>query len=287
MTTPLKIEDTGAGAVAVTTPDGVPLFEYVYAPQTPANESPRPYLHPVHGPTGEVLTNIRPNDQPWHHALRLTITRVGDVNFWGGPSHRAADGYQWRDDHGAQVHRHWDRRADGVLEHTLDWCNPRTGESLLHEHRTLEVKRPDADSWSLRWRSELLNVAGRDLVLGNYHASSGLKGSHYTGLQFRGTRDLLDDHMDATIGLRSSTGATTTEAIHGKLADWVEWDTQHDMTLRRTRIRFESLRGPIPWFVRRDYPLTGFTFHCDKTVNLPKGHPLELDHRLTFSRLQS
>lgn len=279
------LEDVGPGTVAIATRDGVPLFHYVFAPQTPTNESPRPYIHPLHAPTGEVLTNFRPNDHPWHHALSLTITRVGDVNFWGGPSHREADGYKWREDHGVQVHRHWDRRDAHCLQHALDWCNPRTGESLLHERRTLEIERPDEASWSLRWHSELLNVAGRELLLGNYHASSGLAGSHYTGLQFRGTRDLLDDHGDPTVGLRSSLGAETVADLHGRRADWIEWDTQHDSTLRRTRIRFESLNGSIPWFVRRDYPLAAFAFHRDEVRRLPAGHPLELDHRLTFTRL--
>jgi hypothetical protein len=281
----LILEDVGPGTVAVATAAGVPLLHYVYAPHTPANEATRPYMHPLHGPTGEVLTNFRPNDHPWHHGLSLTLTRVGDVNFWGGPSHRAEDGYKWRDDHGAQVHRQWKRREPGCLGQALDWCNPGTGETLLHELRTIEITRHDDTAWSLRWRSELLNVAGHALELGNYHASSGLAGSHYTGLQFRGARDLLDEHRDAAVMMRAATGAETPETIHGKLADWMEWDTQHDSTLRRTRIRFESLSGAIPWFVRRDYPLAAFAPHFDATLPLPAGHPLVLDHRLTFSRL--
>jgi hypothetical protein len=285
MISPLVLADLGAGTLAVNTADGVPLFQYTYVPTTSSTESPRPYIHPLHGPTGEVLTNFRPNDHPWHHALSLTICRVGDVNFWGGPSHRAEDGYKWRDDQGSQVHRQWVRREPGHLEHTLDWVKNQDGRELLHERRLLEITRPTADNWSLRWRSELLNVSGHDLTLGNYHASSGLAGSHYTGLQFRGTRDLLDQHGDAAVTARGEDGETDPAVLHGQSADSLEWDTQHDGTLNRTRIRFEALEGAIPWFLRATLPLVAFAFHREEPYLLPAGHPLVLDHRLTFSRL--
>ena len=124
--------------VEVSTGDGVVLFRYVYVPNTPANEAPRPYAHPVRSLAGDTLTNFRPHDHPWHHALSLTITSVSGVNFWGGPSHRAADGYAWRDDHGVQVHRAWEGLSPNRLEERLDWCEPKSGRDLLHEHRVLE-----------------------------------------------------------------------------------------------------------------------------------------------------
>ena len=103
--------------VDVMTMDGALLFRYVYNPDTPIAEARRPYAHPVNSIAGDRLTNFRPNDHPWHHALSLTITRVDEVNFWGGPSYRAADGYRWREDHGVQMHVAWTALAPGEASH--------------------------------------------------------------------------------------------------------------------------------------------------------------------------
>src|SRR6185503_13810634 len=113
--------------VEIATAGGQPLWRYVYLSGAPANEAPRPYAHPIWSPAGDVLTNFRPNDHPWHHGLSLTITSVDGVNFWGGPTHQAADGYQWRHDHGTQVHRAWPSLAPERLEESLDWCEPKSG----------------------------------------------------------------------------------------------------------------------------------------------------------------
>jgi len=154
----------------------------------------------------------------------------------------------------------------------------------LHEKRTMLTARGERE-WSLRWTSELRNVSGRDLVLGHYESASGLAGSHYTGLQFRGARDLLDEHGDAQIGVTADGGRRGEAEVQGAEAAGMEWNCQHDGTLRRTRIRFENLTGPIPWFVRTKNPLAAWAFHGRATRVLPAGATLTLDHRLTFSEL--
>ena len=282
MSAGLHLEHDDPTAVNVRRADGALLWRYVFVPATPANEAPRPYAHPVCSPAGDVLTNFRPNDHPWHHGLSLTITSVGGTNFWGGPSHRAADGYQWRDDHGVQIHRAWTVCSAARLEHTLDWCEPRSGRELLHERRTI-LTTADANAWSLRWTSELLNVSGQEQPLDHYESLGGLAGSHYTGLQFRGARDLLDEHGDARIGVTAGDGRSGEAAVHGTASDWMEWHGQHDGSLRRTRIRFENLTGPAPWFVRAKHPLAAFPFHHRDPRRLPAGATLRLDHRLTFA----
>jgi len=261
---------------------GALLWRYVYAPSTLANEARRPYAHPVYSLSGDVLTNFRPNDHPWHHALSLTVTSVDGVNFWGGPTHRAEDSYRWRDDHGEQVHRSWGGLTAERIEEVLDWKDLKSGRTLLEERRWLQTS-VTGEAWSLRWTSELRNVAGRELTLGNYHANGGLVGSHYTGLQFRGARDLLDDHGDATVAITADGGLAGESEVHGAMANWMEWACQHDTSLRRTRIRFENLGGPLPWFVRRKNPVAAFAFHRETTQSLPVGDTLRLDHLLTFT----
>lgn len=70
--------------------------------------------------------------------------------------------------------------------------------------------------------------------------------------------------------------------MHGTPARWMEWHAQSDETLRRAVIRFENPGGPIPWFVRRAYPLAAFALHSDRGPDLAPGGSLAIDHRLTF-----
>ena len=283
MSATLQLRHTQDRHVEIATTAGQLLWRYTYAPETPLNESRRPYAHPICSLAGDVLTNFRPNDHPWHHALSLTLTSVDGVNFWGGPSYRAEDGYQWREDHGVQVHRSWAALQPERIEEDVEWCDAKTNAVLLRERRSLRTAMVSDVAWSLRWTSELVNASGRELSLGNYHASGGLAGSHYTGLQFRGARDLLDEHGDAAIAITAEGGRKGEAAIHGTAGRWMEWACQHDGSLRRTRIRFEAMDAPVAWFVRAKNPLAAFAFHRERAQPLAIDATLRLDHTLTFS----
>jgi len=262
------------------------LCRYVYVSEVAYKESPKPYFHPLNSLAGDTLTNFRPNDHPWHHGLACTLTDVSGINFWGGPTCRPADGYQWRDDHGEQRHLAWTKLeaagSTATLAHTLEWRTPK--EVIFREERTLDLAvNFAAQSWSLHWRGRLTNASGRALALGNPHSSGGKPGSHYTGLQFRGARELLDDHMDPTIKITAEGGLEGMEAVHGARARWMEWHGQLDESLRRVMIRFENNPGPLHWFVRRGYPLAAFPVQFDQNLPLAANAVLDLDHTLTFA----
>jgi hypothetical protein len=279
----LQLRHEEGHCVEITTDAGALLWRYVYNPDTPPGESPRPYAHPVCSLDGDVLTNFRPNDHPWHHGLSMTLTSVNGVNFWGGPSYRAVEGYQWREDHGVQRHQAWESLTPARMEEWIGWCDGKSGETMLRERRVLETTL-SRDAWSLRWSSELFNTTPHKLLLDNYHSGGGLAGSHYTGLQFRGARDLLDEHGDAAIGVIAEGGRNGETAVHGEPARWMEWACQHDTSLRRTRIRFENPSGPLPWFVRAKNPVAAFAFHREVAQPIGEGHVLRLSHLLTFTR---
>jgi len=281
----VTLHEEGSGVMEVRA-RGALLFRYVIMPGTAAKESPRPYLHPLRSLEGDTLTNFRPNDHPWHHALSFTLNQVSGVNFWGGPTCARGEGYAWRDDHGEQRHDGWlVRMAEGAtaqLAHRLSWT--RGGRVLFTEERTLDVAVDfAAKSWALRWRGKLRNVSGETLSLGNPHSQGGLAGSHYSGLQFRGARELLDDHLDPTIKVVADGGLEGVAVVHGASARWMEWHGQLDGTLHRVTIRFENLTGPLPWFVWRNYPLAAFPTEFDRNRGIAPDGLLEIDHRLTFA----
>jgi hypothetical protein len=264
------------------------LCRYVYVPTVEAKESPKPYFHPVNSLAGDTLTNFRPNDHPWHHGLCFTLNHVSGANFWGGPTCLREDGYKWRDDHGAQQHVAWTTleagAATATLAHTLEWR--RLAEVYFREARSLDITvNAAAGAWSLRWRSRLTNVSGRSLALGNPHSHGGLAGSHYTGLEFRGARELLDDHGDPTIKVVADGGLEGIPAVHGAAARWMEWHGQLDETLHRVVIRFENNSGPLHWFVRRNYPLAALPVQFDQNLEVAAGADLAVDHTLTFTAL--
>jgi hypothetical protein len=260
------------------------LLRYVYRPATPAVESPRPYMHPVCSLSGEVLTNFRPNDHPWHHGLSFTINRLDGGNFWGGPSYRAGDGYRWRSDHGVQRHVSWGDLSPSRLEQLLEWRSA-TGEFLLREQRVLSPLKISEGSWSLRWQAELENVSGRSLTVANCHSAEGLSGSHYTGLQFRGARALLDEHGDPEIALFVDGVRTKDDSINGVQARALEWHGRTDTTLRRVSVRFENNLGPLHWFSRRENPLVAAPFQYERDIALAPDEKLAIDHTIVFTDL--
>jgi hypothetical protein len=275
----------GDHAVEIHRGGGGLLLRYVFRPETSLDEAARPYAHPVRTLAGEVLTNFRPNDHRWHHGLNFTINCLSGHNFWGGGTYRKADGYQMRSDHGTQQHTAWLVQRADHLAHTLDWRVGEAGELLLQEKRALSFALLSPQAWSLRLTATLTNVSGRTLELGQYHSNQGLAGSHYSGLQFRGARELLDDHLDTTIGIFAEGGLSGEKAVHGAAAQWMEWRGQKDTTLRRVVIRFANNSGPLHWFVRRNNPLAALPFQYEQDLPLAAGAALAIDHTLTFTDL--
>ena len=262
------------------------LCRYTYVSKAELKESPRPFFHPVNSLEGDTLTNFRPNDHPWHHGLSFTLTNVSGANFWGGPTCQRDDGYKFRDDHGVQQHVAWTKLeaagSTATLAHSLEW--KRGARTYFIEQRSIAIAVDVAKNrWSLRWRAQLENVSGGELSLGNPHSFGGLAGSHYTGLAFRGARELLDDHMDPRIKIVAEGGLEGDKSVHGAAARWMEWHGQLDESLHRVTLRFENNSGPLRWFVRRGYPLAAFPVQFDQNLALAANATLEIDHTLTFS----
>jgi hypothetical protein len=283
MSSDFELVRDGESAVEIHRRGGGLLLRYIHHPDTPSDESPRPYAHPVCTLAGEVLTNFRPNDHRWHHGLSFTINSVSGHNFWGGGTYRRPDGYQWRNDHGTQRHVAWREQRGDHLSHTLEWRASGRGELLLQESRALAFTLVSPQAWSLRWTATLKNVSERTLEFGQYFSNEGLVGSHYTGLQFRGARDLLDDHGDQTIGIFADGGLNGEASVHGAAANWMEWRGQKDGSQRRVSLRFANSGGPLRWFVRRNNPLAALPFQFEQNLSLASGDSFTIDHRLTFA----
>jgi hypothetical protein len=188
----MHFEDDGASRLLLRAADAeTVLAEYVYAPDEPTLESPRPYAL-LRSTGGTDVTAYRPDDHVWHKGLSLALPVVGGENFWGGPTYVHGEGYVQLDNNGAQVHRGfaalaWDGGGAGTdarIREAVDWI-AQDGRLVLTEQRTLHARRLDAATWSLSWRSVLRNETEHALGFGS-PTSKGRENAGYAGIFWRG-----------------------------------------------------------------------------------------------------
>jgi hypothetical protein len=169
--------------------DGAELFRYVYRPDDPPLESPRPYLHPVRTLAGEMVTGWRPPDHPWHKGISWALPNAGPENFWGGPTYRRGDGYVQLDNNGRTRHDGFaalDTRGEQArLAERLTWVTA-AGQTLFTERRRITATvRPGRSAWVLGFGTVMRNVSGRTVAIGS-PTTEGRENAGYGGLFWRG-----------------------------------------------------------------------------------------------------
>lgn len=281
----IVIENVRDHAVALSI-GGTEILTYEYQPDTDARSCPRPFVHPLRTLAGDVVTNLRPADHPWHVGLSMTLTSVDGINFWGGQTYSAEEGkYIQLPNVGAQVHRDWiSQESDETtctLVESLDWVGP-NGERLLHETRTLTATdvKPELEMWRLIWDSALTNVSGRQLRHESYSSGQGLQGSGYTGLFLRMSRGFRRTPKNAFQGslppewddYHDGTAAIAEEEINGHPGSRLAYQGVFDTSLRGGLLILEDLtREPgydHHWFHRPQLPALAFStaFNSGMTI---------------------
>lgn len=224
------------------------LLRYVYRPDEPQLESPRPYLHPLRTLDGRLVSLYRPHDHVWHKGIAWSLPNVGTENFWGGTTYRRDRGYEQLDNNGAMVHRGFasidtsDKGID-VVEH-LDWVT-RSGDVWFTEVRSLGVGLT-ADAWVLTWSTAFTNVSGRPVTIGS-PTTEGRDNAGYGGLFWRGPRSF-------TGGTVRMAGVQGGDELMGRRGRWMGFTGRFDGTGEHATIVFvdhaDNGREPTKWFVR-------------------------------------
>ncbi len=277
-----------------------PLFEYTYRPATKAIYCPRPFIHPLHTLAGDVVTNSRPTDHPWHNGISLTLTDVNGMNFWGGGTYRrAAAAYGEYDNMGRQDHIAW--VADGPIEgghawvESLKWIGPK-GEHVFTEERTLSVRDVDAATgfWRLGWKSRLTNTAGEDLAINSYCSGEGLEGSGYTGLFMRLSRGFTpvpayimdpdvkwDDCHDGTKDINA------TDDLNGHAGNRVAFQGVFDTSLNGGLLLCEDVTSQPNyqhhWFYRPHMPCLAFSTAFHEPLKITIGAEQVFEHTISIA----
>jgi hypothetical protein len=138
----LKQSDQAIEAVV----GGKPFFSYRY--QTKDPEVPRPYFHPLVGPSGKVITQMGevPGKRVAHfHHTALWIAHQN----WSVEGEEVCDNWQIGKTRSRIEHVQFDAVASGAagrFVERLDWRNVKGDKTLLEEVRTVAVPRRPADS---------------------------------------------------------------------------------------------------------------------------------------------
>lgn len=285
-----------AGRSKEATWNGRPLFKYHYVnDDVPIDEVPKPFFHPLRTLGGSVVTIGRPNDHPWHKGLGMTLTEVGETNFWGGGSYRPNAGYIWISNHGRQRHLRWletqcgDR--SGSMSHEIAW-ETGDGRLLLHERRRLVFAVNAVESyWTLDYGMDIRNATAGPLALGTYESAYGLAGSFYTGLFWRIPREFLDylNFRDRTTKgtMHCEAGFDSEEKIHGSSGRWVALTGSVDDVLQPVTLAMIDRSRPdmsAPRvFIRKQQVGVALPFQGKESRRLEPGESLQLSYRLVFA----
>lgn len=281
-----RMRENHQGTELAISVNGSEIATYVYRPDTPRAESPKPYLFPLRTLSGAPLGVFRPWDHRWHKGLQMTWSHLSGQNFWGGPSFEAdaaGHGYVWRDNNGSQVHRGFDGLdADGTtatVTERLEWLTS-TDEVWLAERRTLSFHSADLDRgiWALDFDTVLTNTHTETLEMGS-PTTHGRPNAGYTGLFWRGPR--------AFTGAPIIADGAEGERVMGSRGSWAAISGEHDeIDGGATVLAFagsSSADVPLKWFCRSD------PFAClnpspafDQEIKLEPGQLLELRHRFVF-----
>ncbi|MGW4799981.1 DUF6807 domain-containing protein [Nonomuraea sp. NPDC004297] len=278
----LAVGDEGT-SLTVTAGD-VEIARYVYRPDAPDAEAPKPYLHPIRSLSGAPLSVSRPWDHRWHKGLQMTWAHVSGQNFWGGPTFSVERDYHWEDNLGHMRHTGFTGlSSDGdrvTVEEDLHWVSAQ-GEHWVSERRRQVFHGVDAERglWALDFGTTLRNVRGTTLDFGS-PTTHGRPMAGYAGFFWRGPRSW-------TGGTIIAAGGGGGEEMMGEQAPWLAMVGQHDEidgggTVLAVAGR-SSASVPIKWFVRNSaFAVISPSPSFDEEIALADGETLELTHRYVF-----
>lgn len=269
--------------------DDVEIARYVYMPELPDVESPKPYLHPVRTLGGASVSSFRPGDHPWHKGIQMTLSAVSGQNFWGGPSYHDGE-YRLLDNIGRVVHNGFDAldvTAEQVLfVENLSWVTA-GGERWIAERRTVRFHGVDVGRgvWMLDHQSEFVNVRGVPLVLGS-PTTQGRPSAGYSGLFWRGARSFAGGEIIAADG-RVGDSAGSDDAM-GSSSAWLAVTARHDGACGGATVLVfagsSTAAIPLAWFVRTDpYAAIAPSPSFASEVVIADGEALTLRHRIAVA----
>jgi hypothetical protein len=265
--------------------DGVTLLRYVYQPDVPRVEVPKPYFHPLRTLSGEQVTHYRPHDHRWHTGLSMTMSVLSGMNFWGGNTYVRDKGYMLLNDQGRIDHQrfaHMEAEGDHFrLDEEVLW-KPDEEKIWLRETRQIavtEINRAEG-YWILSFSSAFHNVSGQTMSFGS-PTTNGRPLAGYGSLFWRGPREFTGGRLVAP-DVRE-----TALDYMGAALPWLAYVGAHDNSDKQSTLLFiddpTNPRYPNKWFVRTEpYACASFSFMFDETYELAHDARFSLSYRVAI-----
>ncbi len=228
----------------------VELLRYVFVPDSPERESPKPYIDPIRTRAGHVVSLFRPWDHVWHKGIAWSLPVVDDENFWGGPTYVHGDGYVQLPNNGTQSHVSIEQAAaeddQARFVHALSWST-QSGRAVFAERRSLTVSVLDDDSWALVFETALTNVSDAEVRIGS-PTTRGRENAGYGGLFWRGPRSFTEGTLVTADGTGSG------DDVRGQRHEWMGFEGRHDVidavSLLVIADADQNPQHPPQWFAR-------------------------------------
>ena len=237
--------------------------------ELPRTESPKPCFAPIYTPSGQLVTEYRPADHPWHTGLYFGWVHVNDSNFWGGPWYQPETGnYELVEgSHGIQRHDEFSQISqvdEGVfVEEKLTWLD-KDDKPMVAERRSFAISKssdPSGYHWRIKSRIEPRGVDR--VTLGASRAA------RYSGLELRMGPPFAGARQ------RNSEGPEGHAKIMGQRARWVSaTGAQGGEVVMMDHP--DNPRHPVTWFTRENLLGAGLLMEDDLVINADE--PLELHY---------
>jgi hypothetical protein len=222
----------------------------------------RPFVFPVIGPSGRMLTRMGhpgdPDGHSHHNSVWFSFGGVNGVEFW---SDKGAGKIVVR-----RVEELGDADDRAFVVTTADWKDTKTGKVLLTERRTTIAHALPGNEWVLLLDLELKAAAGDVTIAKDQFGPIGVRVAKTMGVAHGGGR------------IRSSEGAEGEKAIFRKPARWVDYSglSAPGIVEGLTLMDHPSNpRHPQPFHVREDGWM-GIFLTLGEALTIRTGTPLRL-----------
>jgi Methane oxygenase PmoA len=199
---------------------------------------PRPFFHPLRGPSGAALTRMgHPGapDHEHHQGIWFAHRDVGGVNFWGNTGDGRIRQQEWL--------CYEDRDEYALMAVRLGWSGGKP-ERLLLEHTLIAIARPGDDGEHTLELQSAFRAVAEPVVLGR------------TNFGFLAVR--VAKSISAFFGggqLTDSEGRVGEPEIFGKQAMWMDYSGPVAEGVTEGITFFDhpqNPRSPTHWHVRAD-----------------------------------
>jgi type 1 glutamine amidotransferase len=234
----------------------------------------KPYFHPLATPGGTLISDLRPQDHPWHLGLWFSWKFINGLNYWeykpGTRREEAATELT-----GCKLVPHDDGSAS--LSFDISY-HPWDSTPVLTEKRTVEISAPVDGRYEMNWTSEFTAVTNVSLTRTPPPGEpGGVSYGGYAGLSLRCTPAL------AKWTFTNSASDTGEKAIHGQPANWLKLSAGANQPAVAIYDNAGNPRHPSPWYGVASMPYFSPAILFHKTMDLKAGEKLMLRYRIVVT----